>query len=152
VAYGSLYHYFSSKDEILLSIFRERWHVLLDRMDQINQTISEPGEKILAIIDFIFRSYQHNSDMMKVLIMDVPRHSQFYSPENWKVYNAFLKNLADVFREGQEQGIYCQGISPLIASYIIYGAVDMTIRQYVYNPEFNHEDFPIKQGFSKREA
>ncbi len=54
-----------SKDEILLSIFRERWHVLLDRMDQINQTISEPGEKILAIIDFIFRSYQHNSDMMK---------------------------------------------------------------------------------------
>ncbi len=78
--------------------------------------------------------------------MDVPRHSQFYSPENWKVYNAFLKNLADVFREGQEQGIYCQGISPLIASYIIYGAVDMTIRQYVYNPEFNHEDFPIEQA------
>ncbi len=163
VAYGSLYHYFSSKDEILLSIFRERWHVLLDRMKQINQTITEPGDKILAIIDFIFRSYQHNPDMMKVLIMDVPRHSQFYSPENWKVYNTFLKNMADVFREGQEQGIYCRDISPLIASYIIYGAVDMTIRQYVYNPEFNHEEFPIekakeqivsviKQGLSKREV
>jgi len=163
VAYGSLYHYFSSKDDILLSIFRERWQVLLEKMAEINQAVSDPSEKILAIIDFIFRSYQHNSDMMKVLIMDVPRHSQFYSPENWKVYNALLKNLADVFREGQEQGIYCREISPLIASYIIYGAVDMTIRQYVYNPEFNHEEFPIekakeqivsviKQGFSKREV
>jgi len=163
VAYGSLYHYFSSKDDILLSIFRERWQVLLEKMAEINQAVSDPSEKILAIIDFIFRSYQHNSDMMKVLIMDVPRHSQFYSPENWKVYNAFLKNLADVFREGQEQGIYCREISPLIASYIIYGAVDMTIRQYVYNPEFNHEEFPIeqakeqivsviKQGLSKREV
>ena len=163
VAYGSLYHYFSSKDDILLSIFRERWHVLLEKMAQINQAVSDPSEKILAIIDFIFRSYQHNPDMMKVLIMDVPRHSQFYSPENWKVYNTFLKNMADVFREGQEQGIYCMDISPLIASYIIYGAVDMTIRQYVYNPEFNHEEFPIekakeqivsviKQGLSKREV
>jgi len=163
VAYGSLYHYFSSKDEILLSIFRERWHVLLERMDQINQTVSDPSEKILGIIHFIFRSYQHNPDMMKVLIMDVPRHAQFYSPENWKIYNEFLKNLADIFREGQERGIYCRDISPLIASYIIYGAVDMTIRQYVYNPEFNHEEFPLerakeqilqtlKQGFSKTEA
>lgn len=163
VAYGSLYHYFASKDEILLSIFRERWHVLLERMERINQTLNEPGEKILAIIDFIFRSYQNNPDMMKVLIMDVPRHSQFYSPENWKVYNAFLKNLADVFREGQQQGIYCRDISPMVASFIIYGAVDMTIRQYVYNPEFNHDEFPVekakeqivmmlKQGFSKREV
>ncbi|MCX5852874.1 MAG: TetR/AcrR family transcriptional regulator [Deltaproteobacteria bacterium] len=163
VAYGSLYSYFSSKDEILLSIFRERWRILLERIDQINRTLSDPDERFLAIIDFIFRSYQRNPAMMKVLIMDVPRHKEFYTPENWKLYNAFFKALADIFREGQEKEIYNRNISPLIATYCIYGAVDTTIRQYVYNPEFNHEEFPIeqtrqqivgmlKQGYSKREV
>lgn len=162
VAYGSLYSYFSSKDDILLSIFRERWRILLERIDLINSNSSDPDERFLAIIDFIFRSYQRNPAMMKVLIMDVPRHKDFYTPENWKIYNAFFKALADIFREGQEKGIYSEDISPLMAIYCIYGAVDMTIRQYVYNPEFSHDEFPIertkqqivgmlKQGYSKRE-
>ena len=163
VAYGSLYHYFQSKDDILLSIFRERWQLLLNKVEKIRETLTEPGEKILTIIDYIFRSYQNNPAMMKVLIMDVPRHAQFYSPENWVLYNAFFKELADIFREGQERGLYVKNVSPLIASYAIYGAVDTTIRQYVYNPEFNDDEFPLekareqivqilKEGFSEREA
>jgi AcrR family transcriptional regulator len=57
VAYGSLYHYFQSKDDILLSIFRERWQLLLDKVKKIREALTEPGEKILTIIDYIFRSY-----------------------------------------------------------------------------------------------
>lgn len=163
VAYGSLYHYFQSKDDILLSIFRERWQLLLNKVEKIRETLTEPGEKILTIIDYIFRSYQNNPAMMKVLIMDVPRHAQFYSPENWVLYNAFFKELENIFREGQERGVYVKNVSPLIASYAIYGAVDTTIRQYVYNPEFNDNEFPLekareqivqilKEGFSERAA
>ncbi len=163
VAYGSLYHYFQSKDDILLSIFRERWQLLLDKVKKIRETLTEPGEMILTIIDYIFRSYQSDPGMMKVLIMDVPRHAQFYSPENWVLYNAFFKELAEIFREGQERGLYVNNVSPLIASYAIYGAVDTTIRQYVYNPEFNDDEFPLekargqivqilKGGFAVREA
>lgn len=163
VAYGSLYHYFQSKDDILLSIFRERWQLLLNKVEKIQKTVTEPGEKILAIIDYIFRSYQNNPAMMKVLIMDVPRHAQFYSPENWVLYNAFFKELEEIFRKGQERGVYVKNVSPLIASYAIYGAVDTTIRQYVYNPEFNDNEFPLekareqivqilKEGFSERKG
>lgn len=163
VAYGSLYQYFQNKDDILLSIFRERWQFLLDKVKRVRDTLTEPGEKILKIIDYIFRSYQSNPAMMKVLIMDVPRHAQFYSTDNWILYNAFFKELANIFREGQERGIYVKNVSPLIASYAIYGAVDTTIRQYVYNPEFNADAFPLeksreqivnilKEGFATREA
>ena len=30
VAYGLVYHYFHSKDEVLDTLFLERWNVLLD--------------------------------------------------------------------------------------------------------------------------
>jgi TetR/AcrR family transcriptional regulator, fatty acid metabolism regulator protein len=149
VAYGSLYQYFKSKEDILLTIFSENWDFLLKRVDKINQTISDPTEKLLAVFGYIFRSYQRDPNLMKVLIMDLPRIKQFYSPENWKSYNRFFMALADIFQEGQRKGIFRKDFSPLIASFVIYGAVDMTIRQYVYNPDFNHEEFPVDKANSQ---
>ncbi len=146
VAYGSLYQYFKSKEDILLSIFNENWDALLKRMEKINQTISNPVERLLSVFGFIFRSYQRNPNLMKVLIMDLPRLKQFYNPENWKNYNRFFTGVADIFQEGQKKGIFRKDFSPLIASFVIYGAVDMTIRQYVYNPDFNHEEFPVEKA------
>jgi TetR/AcrR family fatty acid metabolism transcriptional regulator len=146
VAYGSLYQYFKSKEDILLSIFNENWDALLKRMEKINRTVSDPTEKLLAVFGFIFRSYQRNPNLMKVLIMDVPRLKQFYNPENWKNYNRFFTAIADIFREGQKKGLFRKDFSPLIGSFVIYGAMDMTIRQYVYNPDFNHEEFPVEKA------
>src|SRR4029077_6351330 len=38
VAHGLLYHYFSSKDELLETIFRENWGVLVDRIEAVVRT------------------------------------------------------------------------------------------------------------------
>ena len=146
VAYGSLYQYFKSKEDILLSIYRENWDFLIKRMEKINQTVVGPTEKLLAVFDFIFRSYQRNPDLMKVIIMEVPRLRQIYTPENWESYNRFLKGVADIFREGQKKGLFRRDFSPMVATFVIYGAVDTTIRQYVYNPDFNHEEFPVEKA------
>jgi TetR/AcrR family fatty acid metabolism transcriptional regulator len=146
VAYGSLYQYFQNKDDILLSIFRERWNILLRKVEKIVESSSGPGEEFSRIIDYLLASYQSNPALTKVLIMDVPRHDQFYSPENWLLYNRLFKLMATAFEKGQQKGYYPQHISPILASCAIYGAVDATIRQYVYNPEFNAEEFPIEEA------
>jgi AcrR family transcriptional regulator len=146
VAYGSLYHYFRSKDDILISIFQERWNLLIAKVKQATEELSEPEEQLGVVIDFIFRSYRQNPDLLKVLIMDVPRLDKFYNPENWKLYNQFFRGLTEIFRAGQEKGAFAADISPIMATYIMHGAVDATIRQYVYNPEFNKEEFPVEEA------
>ena len=146
VAYGSLYQYFKSKEDLLITIYRENWDALIKRMEKINQTIDDPTEKLLAVFNFIFRSYQRNPNLMKVIIMEVPRLKQIYTPENWEDYNRFLKGVADIFREGQKKGIYRKDFSPMVATFVIYGAVDITLRQYVYNPDFNPEEFPVEKA------
>jgi TetR/AcrR family transcriptional regulator, fatty acid metabolism regulator protein len=146
VAYGSLYQYFKSKDDILLYMFQKTWKDLVKRMEKIDKTIDSSEDKLLAIFDMIFRSYRNKPDLMKVLIMDVPRLSQFYSTENQKLYHSFFVNLAKVFLEGQIKGAFRGDISPMIAAFVIYGAVDTTIRQYVYNPEFKYENFPLEEA------
>ena len=145
VAYGSLYSYFRSKDDILLSIFRDRWMMLLNRIDGLNRELEDPSQKIDEIFKYIFRSYDNYPDMMKVMIMEVPRLEHFYTPENQKLYNRFFQEIAKIIKEGQEKGVFSKEISPLVGSFTLAGAVDTVIRQYVFNPGFKKKKYPLDE-------
>ena len=146
VAYGSLYQYFKSKENILLSIFRERWGFLIEHVEKVNKTITDPVEKLKAIFDYIFVSYEFNPELMKVMIIDIPRVRQFYTKEDRKLYNRFFMGIEAIYKEGQDKGIFRSDVSPTIATFVIYGAVDATIRQYVYNPDFDNKKFPVAEA------
>ena len=73
VAYGLVYHYFRSKDEVLDTLFLERWNVLLEVIRELDATDSAPREKLHAITSFIVDSYRHDPDLMKVIIVEVTR-------------------------------------------------------------------------------
>src|SRR5881275_2649544 len=68
VAYGLVYHYFSSKDEVLDTLFLERWNVLLDVIRSVDAGDSAAREKLGVIASFIVDSYAHDPDLMKVII------------------------------------------------------------------------------------
>ena len=146
VAYGSLYQYFKSKEDILLSIFRERWGILIKKVEKVNKTIADPVDKLKAIFDYIFVSYELNPELMKVMIIDIPRVRQFYTKEDRKLYKSFFMGIEDIYKEGQDKGVFRTDVSPTIATFVIYGAVDATIRQYVYNPDFDNKKFPVAEA------
>ncbi|MCD6571334.1 MAG: TetR/AcrR family transcriptional regulator [Deltaproteobacteria bacterium] len=134
IAYGLVYRYFRSKDDVLISIFQDRWNRYLKKIEQINRDLSDPKEKLRSIIQYIFRSYRQNPDMMKVLIMDVPRLDKFYEQDSQGLYNRVFEKIATIVKQGQDKGIFNKEISPILGAYMLHGAVDAIIRQYVYNP------------------
>ena len=73
VAYGLVYHYFASKDEVLDTLFLERWNVMLELIREVDASRSPVREKLLAIASFIVDSYRHDPDLMKVIIVEVTR-------------------------------------------------------------------------------
>ena len=73
VAYGLVYHYFGSKDEVLDTLFLERWNLLLDAIREVDGRDDPPRDKLYAITSFIVDSYRHDPDVMKVIIVEVTR-------------------------------------------------------------------------------
>src|SRR3979409_1306578 len=57
VAYGLVYHYFRSKDEVLDTLFLERWNILLDVIREIDRQDLPAREKLYAIASFIIDTY-----------------------------------------------------------------------------------------------
>ena len=73
VAYGLVYHYFQSKDEVLDTLFLERWEAMLAAIDEIDALAISAREKLAGIASFIVDSYRHDPDLMKVIIVEVTR-------------------------------------------------------------------------------
>ena len=73
VAYGLVYHYFASKDEVLDTLFLERWQVMLELIREVDAQPIPVREKFGAIASFIVDSYRHDPDLMKVIIVEVTR-------------------------------------------------------------------------------
>jgi TetR/AcrR family fatty acid metabolism transcriptional regulator len=73
VAYGLVYHYFDSKEEILNTLFLERWQIMLDAIDEIDARDLPARDKLYAVAAFIIDSYRHDPDLMKVIIVEVTR-------------------------------------------------------------------------------
>jgi len=49
IAYGLVYHYFSNKEEILNTIFEERWRGFLTAVDDIADSPRRSEEKLVAV-------------------------------------------------------------------------------------------------------
>lgn len=145
-AQGVFYYYFRSKEEILVTIFRDAWNNLLRRIDRINAEQEGALTKLRAIAEYIFKSFRQNPALMKVLIMDLPRLDKFYSDENQALYNRLFQEVADLVREGQQKGLINKDLSPMVASYVFHGAVDALIRHYLYNPNFDQALVSIEEA------
>src|SRR2546429_1723568 len=59
VAYGLVYHYFSSKEEVLNELFSERWSLLLAAIDETDRNGASPRERMEAVAGVIAASYPH---------------------------------------------------------------------------------------------
>ena len=132
VAYGLVYHYFRSKDEVLNTLFVERWRVLLQAIRQVDEDRDTARDKLYGIASFIVDSYRHDPDLMKVIIVEVTRAAnsfgQTHLPEIREAYDL----IADIVRREQDSGALREVVEPEIAAMAFYGAVEQVLTGWIF--------------------
>src|SRR5205814_8279292 len=96
VAYGLVYHYFASKDEVLDPRFLERWNVMLDLIREVDSEPLPVREKLGAIAAFIIDSYRHDPDLMKVIIVEVTRAANSFGQTHLGEIRAAYELISDI--------------------------------------------------------
>jgi TetR/AcrR family transcriptional regulator, fatty acid metabolism regulator protein len=132
VAYGLVYHYFKSKDEVLNELFSERWSLLLAAIEEADREGSSARAKLEAVAGFIVDSYRHDPELMKVIIVEVTRAANSFGrthlPEIRRAYDSIAKIVAD----GQEEGAFRRDIDPTFASMSFYGAIEQLLSGWIF--------------------
>ncbi len=133
VAYGLVYHYFKSKDEVLNELFSERWSLLLAAIDEADaSTELTPRAKLEAAAGFIVESYRHNPELMKVIIVEVTRAANSFGRTHLAEIRRAYDSIARIVAEGQESGDFRGDIDPAFASMAFYGAIEQLLSGWIF--------------------
>ncbi len=106
VAYGLLYHYFPSKDEVLNTLFLERWGVMLEMIRDVDAQQIPVREKLGAIASFIVDSYRHDPDLMKVIIVEVTRAANSFGQTHLGQIREAYGLIGEIVTKAQEEGVF----------------------------------------------
>jgi len=143
VAYGLVYHYFQSKEEIMGTLFTERWQVMLDAIAEIDRTQDIPArDKLYLVASFIIDSYRHEPDLMKVIIVEVTRAANSFGAAHLAKIREAYDMIGQIVARAQADGTFKREISPDFAALVFYGAIEQLLSAWIFDvlPQ-SEEDF-----------
>jgi AcrR family transcriptional regulator len=135
VAYGLVYHYFSSKEQILDTLFLERWDVMLAAIAEADRSPRSPREKLFAIASFIIDSYRHDPELMKVIIVEVTRAANTFGRTHLAKIRDAYAGIAAIVRHAQADGVFRAEITPEFAAQAFYGCVEQVLTGWIFDSE-----------------
>ena len=132
VAYGLVYHYFQSKDEVLDTLFLERWNVMLDAIRETDAQTIPAREKLHAIASFIVDSYRHDPDLMKVIIVEVTRAANSFGAAHLGKITEAYAQIRGIVEQAQQDGEFRDAVTAEFAAMAFYGAIEQVLTGWIF--------------------
>jgi TetR/AcrR family transcriptional regulator, fatty acid metabolism regulator protein len=132
VAYGLVYHYFQSKDEVLDTLFLERWDVMLGAIREIDAREIPAREKLRGIAGFIVDSYRHDPDLMKVIIVEVTRAANSFGQAHLGDITEAYRLIGGIVSKAQDAEEFRADISAEFAAQAFYGAIEQVLTGWIF--------------------
>jgi len=124
VADGTIYLYFKSKDDLLISLFE-------DRMEQVNATLREALAAGVDAVDRLKRVVQLHLEMIaehrhmaEVITVELRQSSKFIKEYANPKFAEFLRLIAGAVAEGQKNGELRADLDPPLVARALFGALD----------------------------
>jgi AcrR family transcriptional regulator len=129
VAYGLVYHYFDSKEDVLETIFRDTWTELLAAIRDVEEAAVPAAEQLRQVTAILLRSWRRQPDLVRVLVREVARSPgvQQRVDEIGEVFAALERIVA----RGQAAGEFRDDLDARLAGWIVYGAIEELLTGWV---------------------
>jgi TetR/AcrR family transcriptional regulator, fatty acid metabolism regulator protein len=129
VAHGLLYHYFTSKDEVLEAVFRDAWGDVLVAFKAIEESDESPREQLGHVAAILLRSWRRNPDLVRVLVREIGRSPQVQRQVD-ELGQAFT-SIERIVAHGQRDGVFRSDLDARLLAWIFYGAIEEILTGWV---------------------
>jgi TetR/AcrR family transcriptional regulator, fatty acid metabolism regulator protein len=124
VADGTIYLYFKSKDDLLISLFESRMERVNQRMATALANQVTPTDKLMSLVRTHLGLVRDNPALAEVLTIELRQSTKFMKEYANPRFGEFLKLVASVVAEGQERGEFVTGVPAPHAARMIFGIID----------------------------
>ena len=131
IAAGTVYLYFRSKDELLVSIFERTMRETLAEGEATIGEVKEPRERLRRIARLHLERMGRDRDLAVVFQVELRQSTKFMERFSSTYLRDYLGIIRDTFAEGQRTGTFRQDFNPTIAAKALFGALDEIATKWI---------------------
>lgn len=135
VADGTIYLYFKNKEDILISLFKEKMGQFIERMETDIQKKPSAKEKLLLLIEEHFRMLAQNHHLALVTQLELRQSNLELRQKINEVLKGYLNMLESILSEGKKTGEFRQNLDVRLARQMVFGTIDETATTWVMNDQ-----------------
>jgi TetR/AcrR family fatty acid metabolism transcriptional regulator len=125
VAAGTVYLYFTSKDDILLSLFeRTMTAAIREVRGTMAAAPAHPLDRLRTIAHMHLARLGRDPNLAVVFQVELRQSTKFMARLSTSSLREYLGLLREVIADGQAQGAIRADLNPTIAAKVIFGALD----------------------------
>jgi len=124
VADGTIYLYFENKEDVLISIFRDRIGQLVEVLKKEIAAAATVEEKIRRIVELQLGLLEGQRDLAEVVTVNLRQSSSLLKQYAVPLFKEYLDVIAAVIGEGQKDGTIRGDLNPKIAARALWGGLD----------------------------
>ncbi|HEX5565143.1 MAG TPA: TetR/AcrR family transcriptional regulator [Sporosarcina sp.] len=135
VADGTIYLYFKNKEDILISVFREKMGVFVDNVKEILKKDISATEMLAKMIENHFSLLNGDRHLAIVTQLELRQSNKELRYRINEVLKEYLTLLDTILKEGIEKGEFDKQIDIRLARQMVFGTIDETITSWVMNDQ-----------------
>lgn len=124
VADGTIYLYFRSKEELLVSLFEDRVNKLLSYMKEELPKLPDAPSRLRRIIELQLGLLEGERDLAEVVTVILRQSTKLIREYAAPKFGSYLDTIARVVSEGQAAGDFRSDVSPHLVARATFGALD----------------------------
>lgn len=130
VAAGTIYIYFSSKEELLVAVFEEFLGRHMDRLREGVEREKTPREKLTRLLALGLQLMQDNPDSARIFLSQLRQSTKMITTVAKRSSRAYKDIIEDVLTEGARSGL-CRDVNVPAAASMLFGAFQSTVLDWV---------------------
>jgi TetR/AcrR family fatty acid metabolism transcriptional regulator len=132
VAAGTIYIYFSSKEELLVAVFEEFLGRHMDRLRDGVEGEKTPRDKLMCLLTLGLELMQNNPDSARIFLSQLRQSTKMITTVVKRSSRVYKDIIEDVLTEGARTGL-CRDVNVPAAASMLFGAFQSTVLDWVAN-------------------
>ncbi|WAA10207.1 TetR/AcrR family transcriptional regulator [Fervidibacillus albus] len=135
VADGTIYLYFKNKEDILISVFREKLRQFVDSLDGVIKEKKTASEKLLLLIENHFRILSEDSQLAVLTQLELRQTNKELRRQINEVLKGYLLLIDQIIEEGIKGEEFDRNLDRRLMRQMIFGTIDETVTTWVMNEQ-----------------
>lgn len=131
IAAGTIYLYFKTKDEILVTLFRDKMAEFVDSLRKAIAGERDAASKVRTLVRLHFSLLEKDPELAEVLQVELRQGQKFFRGASGQEIGAYFALIGSVLGEGVGEGRFRSSLSVKVATKMLFGAMDQMATSWV---------------------